>query len=102
MMAFKAWIDNKDPQDISDWDLDWANRLVTGETLVSAVWTISKIPANDATNPLVMDNQFDQPTGLAKVWLSGGVVGIYNLTCHATTSGGREYDHTKILNVSEL
>lgn len=101
-MSFSKWIDSKDPQDVSDWDLDWADRLVDPETLVTAVWTISKIPADDLSNPLVIDSQSNEATGLSKVWLSGGVKGTYNLTCHATTSGGRQYDQTKALKVESL
>lgn len=101
-MGFKAWKDSKDPQDTSDWDLDWTDRLVDSETLLTAVWTISKVPADNVSNPLVISSQVNEATGLSKVWLTGGVKGNYNLTCHATTSGGRQYDHTKILKVEPL
>ena len=101
-MGFKAWQDSKDPQDISDWDLDWVDRLVDSETLVAATWVIAKVPADNASNPLAIGAQINQTTGLSKIWLLGGVKGTYNLLCHASTSGGREYDHTMALKVESL
>lgn len=101
-MSFTKWKAVKDPQDVKDYDLDWAARLVGGETLTNAVWSIPKKPTTDATNPLTIGGATSfAGSGLAKVWLSGGVKGTYNLLCHVTTSLSRQYDKTMVLTVGD-
>lgn len=99
----EKWKAPKDPQDIKDYDLHWEDRLVDTEILSAVVWTITKVPEDNASNPLVIGGfTAFETTGLAKVWLSGGVKGTYNLLCHVTTNQTRQYDQTMILKVDNL
>lgn len=81
-MRILAW-DSKGPNEVDDFSIDWTNQL-KGETLASAVWSLSTpagvtIVASSVTSPF------------AKVRLSGGVLGqTAILLCQATTSGGRQ------------
>lgn len=81
----------KDPNELLDFEVDWAARIGSSDNIASVTWTI--------------------PTGLAKddesvsgkvaiVWLSGGSEGVsYNVGCRVVTTGGRTYDETIVLPV---
>ncbi len=88
-----AWI--KDPDATLDWEFDWTNWLSTsdGEVIVSHVITVqtglTKV-SDSATTETVT------------VWLSGGSVrNVYNVTCHITTSAGRQDDRTLGLTIAD-
>jgi len=82
---------NKDPDAILDYGFNWVEWLEEGETIVSAVWIIP--------NGISLDSQAES-TIETLAWLSGGTVGIsYNITCHITTSAGREDDRTLTIKV---
>ena len=91
----------KDPNEVLDYELDWANpeepRLETGETLLTSVWSV-----------VVGDVEIDQvatdftPQGLSTVWLSGGTAGVKcELLNRVTTSKGRTYDKSVLLRVRD-
>ncbi len=84
----------KDPQDVLDYEIDWAAAapqgpwLATGETITTSTWTITP------TGQLA-----EAPAGHSKtnttttIWLLGGVAGqSYRVTNHIVTSQGREKD----------
>ncbi|MGG9998665.1 hypothetical protein ACQU0X_01070 [Pseudovibrio ascidiaceicola] len=87
------WKARKDPDDKKDYQLDWSRRLSEVETLTSSSWSVP--------SGLVSSSEaFTDKT--STIWLQGGVADEqYRLTNHVTTSEGREYDQSVLLNCVE-
>jgi hypothetical protein len=83
----------KDPDAILDYGFNWTGWLASGETIVSASWTI----------PTGITKTTDQVTTThTVVWLSGGTVGkTYAIACKITTSAGRVDERTFRIYVSQ-
>lgn len=80
-------IQQKQPADILDYDVDFSNWLPQGDTVTSATATASTIAGDLA--PLTV-NSVQVSSTVVKVWLSGGTDGnTYTVTVRATTVGGR-------------
>ena len=81
---------HKDPDDVLDYAVDWAERLA-GDTISSASWIVPE-------GITVDDSSF---TGtVATIWLSGGTSGrLYRITSRITTVAGRQMDHAVSLFV---
>ena len=86
-----SWSASKDPDDIKDYVLDWADRLA-GDTIVTSVWSIEQ------GESLAIDSQ-SNTDDVTTVWLSGGVEGTALVLNRVTTSGGRTYDQTMKLKI---
>jgi hypothetical protein len=87
---------SKQPGEDLDYDFDYADFLQAGETLVSAVVTVSD-GINNLANVV--------SASAVKVWLTGGTSGqIYKITCLATTSTSppRKKEQEFRLRVREL
>jgi hypothetical protein len=89
----------KDPNEVLDYELDWADpdepRLVVGETLLTSVWSVLE-------GDVVINTSSFTPQGLATVWLSGGTSGTKCvLLDRVTTSAGRTYDKEVSLRVRD-
>lgn len=83
---------NKDPQDVLDYIVEWADWLDT-DTISSSAFTI----ADDAD--LTVDSSSINGTKTV-VWLSGGTLGVTALvTNHIVTTAGREIDQTVRLRI---
>jgi hypothetical protein len=83
----------KDPNEVVDYELDWAPRLGTLDTIATVTWIV---PAG-----IIKDSQSNTTT-VAVIWLSGGTAGeTYNVVCRITTVGGRTYDQTVSLPVKD-
>lgn len=92
-MSFPEWPD-KDPDDILDYQVNWAARLADAETITAATWVVPDGITQD-------DDEFTDTT--ATIWLSGGTAGTtYNVVSRITTSGGRQMDQTTRLKVKAL
>jgi hypothetical protein len=86
MSSMTFW-ESKDPNDIDDFALDWTNQL-KGEQLTAAEWSFVNA-AGAAIEASAVSSPF------AKVRLSGGIENqTAILLCRATTSTGRQIDHT--------
>ena len=73
----------KDPAETLDYDIDWSQRLLTGDTIVSSSW------AAMASGSSLTINSNSFTTTLTKIWLSGGVLGQkYRLTNTVVTANG--------------
>jgi hypothetical protein len=73
----------KQPTDVVDYDVEYQEWLVSGDTLVSA--TVAITPDTD----LEEDATYVLPDKV-NIWLSGGLNGsTYKLTVTATTAAGR-------------
>lgn len=83
----------KDPDAVLDYTWDWSAWLASGETITDATVTPSGTGLTVNGTPT---------TGAATVtaWLTGGTAGTeYLVTCHITTSQGRQDDRTITISV---
>jgi ribosomal protein S28E/S33 len=80
----------KDPDELLDYEVNWAARLGT-DTISSVAWTV----------PDGIVKEDEAATGaVVSIWLSGGTEGqSYNVGCRVLTTGGRTYDETIVLPV---
>lgn len=87
----------KDPNDVSDWPVNWASWLQDGEVIVDSEWIVP-----DGIE--VETETFTNTT--ATIWLSGGVAGAsYRLTNRITTNStpiARVKDKTITIRVKDL
>lgn len=93
---------NKDPDEILDFQLNWADpldsRLVLGETLLSSTWALLSGDVVIAASPAPSFTA----AGLTTVWLSGGTDGTPSvLRNRVTTSAGRTYEMNVKVRVRE-
>lgn len=82
--------DDKDPNEVLDYQIDWADRLGS-DTIATSTWTIpSGLTAGATSNT----------TTTATTWLSGGTEDDdYEVQNRITTTGGRTMDQTVKLRV---
>lgn len=93
------WV--QDPEAILDYTLDWSNMLVSGDSIVNAVFTPDS-GLNVLTSNITGSTVNSNTEQAATVWLLGGIVGqTYGVTCHITTAGGRQDDRTFQIVVKE-
>lgn len=76
----------QDPDATSDYAFDWTGRLGTGETITDFTVT--------ATTGITVDTPAaTESGGIVTVWVTSGTAGAYaQVTCHITTSAGRQDD----------
>lgn len=100
-MNFDKWPD-KDPQEILDFDIDWAGTADSpgrafGDTLTGSTWTIT---VNDDTFLVIGATSFS--TIATKVWLSGGTLKrMYTVTNTVTTAGGRTMEKSGTVTITQ-
>lgn len=83
---------SKDPNEVLDYQMDWTDRLLVGETIATSNFTVA---AGD-----VVKNSQDLAGALTTVWLSGGTEGTKCvITNRITTSAGRTYDESATLRI---
>lgn len=84
--------DDKDPQDVDSFGIDWSERLsATSDTISTSDWIVpSGITEDSASNT----------TTTTTIWLSGGTDGEdYEIVNRIVTVGGRTLDQTVKLRV---
>jgi hypothetical protein len=93
-VAALRWPD-KDPADVLDYAMDFADFLASPiDTIASVVWTV---PAG-----LTAGTQYNV-SGVATVWLSAGAAGTdYAITARVITAGGRTIERSAALYVRDL
>lgn len=83
-----------DPDSVLDFAFDWSARLESGETITAATVT-ADAGVTVRPNPTING-------GLVTYWLSGGVLDTTpGVTCHITTSAGRQDDKTVYVDIRE-
>lgn len=88
----KAWKSNKDPDENIDFDINWAARLVDGETISSSTWTL-------VSGDVVLGASSNTTTR-TKIWVTGGTLGTSSeLLNRIVTSGGRTMDQTGLMRI---
>lgn len=85
----------KDPQAVLDYAFDWSAWLAADETITTATVTVptpSTLTVNGSTHT----------DSVVTAWLGGGTVAMnYPVTCHITTSQGRQDDRTIGVKIQE-
>lgn len=84
----------KQPVDVKDYDIDYAQWLTPGDAISSAAVEVD-------TAGLLADSVFTSGDRV-KVWLSGGVSGQrYKVTVTASTDDGRVLQHEFVIKVKD-
>jgi hypothetical protein len=102
MVAVAKWPD-KDPNEVLDYDIDWAGTeedpgRTFNDPILSSSWTITSTPDDGF---LVMGANLFSATA-TKIWLSGGTLGKqYKITNRITTTGGRTMDKSGMVTIRE-
>jgi hypothetical protein len=82
----------KDPNEVLDYQVNWTNRLETGETISTSTFTV-------AEGTVVIDSS-SAASPTTTVWLSGGTEGeACTILNRITTSAGRTYDQSVRLRI---
>jgi len=80
------WEEPKDPDEVLDYQLNWATRLVPGDEILTSTWILPEGIVRDSDEQSISDTT---------IWLSSGVLGAtYDILNRVTTSGGRTMDQT--------
>lgn len=75
----------QDPDDLDYYQQDFTTYLDTGETITTYTLTSS--------DPAFVISNDSEASGVITYWVTGGADGSnYKVTCHITTSTGREKD----------
>ena len=96
MITFPA----KDPEEVLDYQLNWADqvngpRLVAGELLTGSTWVLDQ-------GSVVIGVTSFTAAGVTTVWLSGGTIGeLVILANTVTTNQGRTYEKTCKLRIRD-
>lgn len=95
---FEKWPD-KDPDAVKDYSMNWATRLLVGETIVESNWY-----CDDPALIIGTAGQFVPiiDEALCTCWLSGGVVGTtYTVRNHIRTVRGMEDDLSATIRIRQ-
>lgn len=85
----------KDPDEILDYQVDWTEKLLEGETIATSQFILDQ--------GSVTIESSSQDDAVATVWLSGGVAGeLAVLTNRIVTSELRTYDQSIRLRIRSL
>jgi hypothetical protein len=90
----------KDPNEVLDYELDWADpkepRLKPGETLLTSVWSVLE-------GDVAINTSSFTPQGLSTVWLSGGTPNTKCVLLNRVTTSTvpRSYDKEVVLRVRD-
>jgi len=83
----------KDPQAILDYNIDWNDWLINGDTISSSSWTLSTgitLQSSSVTD------------GVTTAWISGGTLGTtYYATNRIDTTQGRREERTITLIIED-
>lgn len=82
----------KDPADVADYQINWAE-LLGADTITTSLWA--------ATGGLTVNSHTSSST-TTTVWLSGGNAGLQLVTNTITTSGGRTFERSVEIFVGQL
>lgn len=93
--------DTKQPNEIDDWDVDWADWMPAGDE-VDSVATSIRVLSGPVTTPLIV-TKTQSTKDRTKVWLSAGADGAkYRVQVSATTLQGRRKEAEFDIAVKEV
>jgi hypothetical protein len=88
-----VWI--KDPNDVEDYSLDWSNLLVEDDEIIAAKFTTTSSALTVFSTNFGDSTKTLRENAVTSCWFIGGVAAVnYGVTCHITTSEGRQHDRT--------
>jgi hypothetical protein len=89
------WTDEKDPNAVLDYVIDWGSKwLEAGDEISTSIWTVPTGITKDSDS---------KTTTTTTIWLSGGTDGeSYDIVNRIVTTGGRTDDRTITIIVREL
>lgn len=97
-MSFPKFPFPKDPDEVLDYQINWASKLPEGDTIVTSQYSVIDDGDPDG-NGVTIDSQSIDGS-LSIVWLSGGLNGsTATIRCRITTDGGRQMDQTVQLKI---
>lgn len=86
---------SKDPNEVLDYQLDWSDRLISGETIATSAWSLVSGDVVIAGSPAPSIS-----VGVTTVWLTGGTDGTVSVVLNRiVTSQGRTYDESTKLRI---
>jgi hypothetical protein len=90
----------KQPAEVKDYDIDYSDWLIPAADTINGI-TTAVTSETQATPTLVVD--YTQLTiTLAKLWISGGTVGVqYKVTVRMTSAGGRIDESELIFSIKD-
>ena len=90
----------KQPAEVKDYDIDYSDWLIPAADTINGI-TTAVTSETQATPTLVVD--YTQLTiTLAKLWISGGTVGVqYKITVRMTSAGGRIDESELIFSIKD-
>jgi hypothetical protein len=90
----------KQPAEVKDYDIDYSDWLIPAADTINGI-TTAVTSETQATPTLVVD--YTQITiTLAKLWISGGTVGVqYKVTVRMTSAGGRIDESELIFSIKD-
>ena len=90
----------KQPAEVKDYDIDYSDWLVPAADTINGI-TTAVTSETQATPTLIVD--YTQVTiTLAKLWISGGTVGVqYKVTVRMTSVGGRLDESELIFSIKD-
>jgi hypothetical protein len=91
---------NKDPNDITDYSVDWQYLLDAGEAIVTSTWLFYTMD-NVITTDLVEESSSNTDS-VTSVFISGGVVDTKYKIANKITTTLRTLERTFYLHVLEL
>lgn len=81
----------KDPSELLDYQVSWADWLLSGETIATSTWTVASGLTEGVSSAT---------TTVTTIWLSGGTNGeFYDVTNHVVTSAARTGDRTFTIQI---
>ena len=81
----------KDPDEVLDYEIDWALRLDGADTITTSTWLVPVGITKDSDS---------KTTTTTTIWLSGGTEGTtYSLVNRVVTTQGRTFDQTAKLKL---
>jgi hypothetical protein len=91
-----TWERTKDPDEVVDYELSWADQMTAdADTISTSTWTV---PAGitKVTSSIIGTNT------ISKIWFSGGTAGqSYSCLNRVVTAGGRTLDQTVKLKMKD-
>jgi hypothetical protein len=88
----------KDPNEVLDYDIDWSERLETGETISTSTWTVVDGTVTISAGPTPPAPSIS--AGVTTCWISAGTAGEACVVLNRiTTSAGRTYDQSVKLRI---
>jgi hypothetical protein len=90
----------KQPAEVKDYDIDYSDWLIPAEDTIDGITTT--VTSETQATPTLEVDYTQQTITLAKLWISGGTVGVqYKITVRMTSEGGRIDESELIFSIKD-